>query len=57
MARTVDKIIREQLGSLMAEVAILTAQKEALEEENIRLVAELKKLNVREPDKNPKSKG
>lgn len=33
MSRTVDQIIREQLGSLLMEVAILTSQKEKLEAE------------------------
>lgn len=45
MARTVDQIIREQLSSLLVEVARLTAANEALQEE----VVELK--SVREPDK------
>ena len=54
MSRTVDQIIREQLGSLLAEVAVLMAQKEALTEENLRLLSEMKKLNVREPDEKKK---
>lgn len=49
MSRTVDQIIREQLGSLLMEVAVLTAQRDGLTEENIRLNEELKK-SVREPD-------
>ena len=41
MSRSVDQIIREQLGSLLAEVAVLTAQKEALAEEVADLKAKL----------------
>ena len=41
MSRSVDQIIREQLGSLLAEVAVLTAQKEALAEEIAGLKAKL----------------
>ena len=50
MARSVDQIIREQLGSLLAEVAVLTAQKEALVEEIAGLKAKLAKLS---PDQEP----
>ena len=48
MARTIDQIIREQLGSLMVEVAVLTSQKEALMEEVEKL-----KTTVRLPDNKP----
>lgn len=33
MARTVDQIIKQQLGGLLAEVAMLTAEIERLNEE------------------------
>ena len=48
MARTIEQILKEQLGNLLFEVAILTSRLEATQEElkNIKLV-------VREPDKNP----
>ena len=49
MARTVEGIIKDQLGGLLTEVAVLTAQKEALAEENAKLKEELK-TRVREPD-------
>ena len=32
MARTVDTIIKDQLGSLLAQVAVLTAENERLTE-------------------------
>jgi hypothetical protein len=32
MARTVDKIIKEQLGNLLVEIAVLTSQVEDLQE-------------------------
>lgn len=41
MARTVDQIIREQLGMLLAEVAILTARIEASDEQVKALEAKL----------------
>ena len=47
MSRSVDQIIREQLGSLLADVAVLTAQKEALVEEIAGLKAKLS------PDQEP----
>jgi len=39
MARTVDNIIKDQLGSLLAQVAVLTAQLEEAQER----IAELTK--------------
>ena len=54
MSRTVDQIIREQLGALMVEVAVLTARLEALGDENVKLKQEVEKLNLsgsRTPEK------
>ena len=45
MARTIEQILKEQLGSLMMEVAILTSRLEATQEE-----LKKSKSNVREPD-------
>ena len=33
MARTVETILRQQLGNLLAEIAVLTAENERLSEE------------------------
>lgn len=37
MARTAEDVIKEQLGRLLTEVAILTSRVEALVEENEKL--------------------
>jgi len=42
MARTVDSIIKDQLGSLLAQVAVLTAQLEEAQERIAKLEAEAK---------------
>ena len=39
MARTVDSIIKAQLGSLLAQVAVLTAQLEEAQESIVQLTA------------------
>ena len=33
MARTVEQILKQQLGNLLAEIAVLTAENEQLQEE------------------------
>jgi len=50
MTRTVDSIIKDQLGSLLAQVAVLTAQLEEAQERIAQLttVAEAAKPGVRE---------
>lgn len=51
MSRTVEDILKAQLGSLLLEVAILTSRLEVKEEE-----LKVLKMNVREPDKTPAKK-
>lgn len=40
MARNVDQVLRQQLGNLLLEIAVLTSQNEALTEELNQLKAE-----------------
>lgn len=49
MARTADKIVKEQLGSLLAEVAFLTAMKEELEDKLAAVTTELASLKESKP--------
>jgi len=42
MSRTVDQILRQQLGNLLVEIAVLTARNEELEEK-------LKQQQIEEP--------
>jgi len=46
MSRTVDKIIKDQLGNLLVEIAVLTAQVEDLQE---KLAATQAKPEDKEP--------
>ena len=50
MARTIEQILKEQLGNLLFEVAILTSTNSAQADE----IEKLKKESVREPDKQAK---
>lgn len=43
MARTIDSIVKEQLGELMMRLAVLTAELEAAREENAALKASARK--------------
>ena len=49
--KTLETILKEQLGNLMFEIAILNSQIQAKDAEISKL-----KNDVREPDKNPESK-
>lgn len=53
MARTVEQIAQEQLGSLMLQLAMITSQLEALTEENTKLKAQVeeKEKGAKEPKK------
>lgn len=62
MAKTVEQILKEQLGSLMLEVAILNSTISIRDDEiaALKKVLEETKPNVRLPDKqidNPNLKG
>lgn len=62
MAKSVEQILKDQLGSLMLEVAILSSTVSARDDEiaALKKVLEETKPNVREPDiqiNNPNLKG
>ena len=52
MARTVEQILKQQLGNLLAEVAMLTASNEQLAERVVELETQMRPMTLPVPKDN-----